>query len=181
MSEFVDWGSDYRFSHDSIQRIMHNTHFLSICLYVFLYFFSIFSVFLFLVCLSFHSLLCMALCPFPSLIVYLSFVCFYLSSIPCVFISPLSGFNLFLFLISPSLLCLVFSYFSSLFVHLSFVCIYLFSFSVLFSISSFFFHPIIVGLFWSFLSFPYFTNQTNNSKQSLRCIYKCRFLSILVS
>jgi len=131
MSEFVDWGSDYRFSHDSIQRIMHNTHFLSICLYVFLYFFSIFSVFLFLVCLSFHSLLCMAFCPFPSLIVYLSFVCFYLSSIPCVFISPLSGFNLFLFLMSSSLLCLVFSYFSSFFVHV-WLCLSFFFFYFVF-------------------------------------------------
>jgi hypothetical protein len=28
-----------------------------------------------------------------------------------------------------------------------FGCVYLFSFSILFSISSFFFHPIIVGLF----------------------------------
>jgi hypothetical protein len=62
-----------------------------------------------------------------------------------------------------------------------FGCVYLFSFSVLFSISFFFFHPIIVGLFWSFLSFPYFTNQTNNPKQTLQFIYRCRFLSIFVS
>jgi hypothetical protein len=148
MSEFVDWGSDYRFSHDSIQRIMHNTHFLSICLYVFL--FSSFS----------------------SLSVFLSILfCVWLSVLSLLWLSiyPLYGFNLLLFLVCLSL-CVCFS----LCVCISFL---LFVFLSLHSLL----HPIIVGLFWSFLSFPYFTNQTNNPKQSQRCIYRCRFLSIFVS